>query len=265
MNAVLSRNASRVAHRVIESRERSLWVGADYAAAGSVLQMVAEELSETVNLCQGERVLDVAVGNYCASIAAARRWCEVTATDYRELSGAGAQRTETVALGATLVEAEAENLPFGDQSFDAVVSTFGAMFAADQERAASEMIRVCRRGQRVGLANWTPQGFIGQLFALLGEYAPRSSDLRAPFAWGTETRLDELFGVYGNVEIVRKKVAIRARTPADWTRALRTSYPAVQQAPVLDNLLELVAKFNRATDGSMIADAEYLEVAITRR
>jgi len=179
------------------------------------------------------------------------------------------------AAGVQLVDADAEALPFADQSFSAVISAFGAMFAADQERAASEMIRVCRRGLRVGLANWTPEGFIGQLFATMAKHAPQATCGTAPFLWGRRERLEELFGAYGSVWTTRKHVALRARTPMDWVDKLRAGHaPVLKAFALLDStrqkslrgeLLELVTRFNRAGDSTMVVDAEYLEVVVTRR
>jgi len=162
MNAVLSRNVPRVDHRAAIARRHLPYANMDYAVAGNALQLVSEELCETVNLCQDQRILDVATGNFTASLAAARRWCEVTATDHAtDLIPRRRQRLEAESAGVRIVDGDVDGLPFADQSFDAVLSCFGAMFAADQERAASEMIRVCRRGGQVGLTNWTPDGFIG--------------------------------------------------------------------------------------------------------
>jgi len=232
MNAVLSRNAPRIDHRAIQARRQTAWANGDYAVVGNALQIVSEELCETVNLCQDERVLDVATGNFHGSLAAARRWCEVTATDYAvDLTSRSPQRAEAAALGVHFVDADAEALPFPDQSFNAVISAFGAMFAADQERAASEMIRVCRRGRRVGLANWTPDGFIGQLFKIVARHAPQTCSGASPFLWGTAERLEDLFCAYGSIWTARKQVTLRSR----------------------------------AGDATMTVDAEYLEVVVTRR
>ena len=276
MNLSLSRNVPRIDHREIQARQRSAWASGDYAVAGNALQIVSEELCETVNLCQDEQVLDVAAGSFHASFAAARRWCEVTATDHAsDLTNRSRQRAEAASAGVQFVDADAEGLPFADQSFSAVISAFGAMFAADQERAASEMVRVCRRGGRVGLANWTPDGFIGQLFATVAKHIPQATSGTAPFLWGTAGRLEELFGAYGIVESSRKRVALRAKTPMDWVDKLRSGYAPVLKACALleparqksfrGELLELVTRFNRARDSSMVVDAAYLEVVITRR
>ena len=276
MNAVLSRNSPRIDHREVAARRHSAWASGDYAAVGNALQMVSEELCEIVNLCQDERVLDVASGNFHASMAAARRWCDVTATDVAsDLTSRSRPRIEASALGVQFVDADAEALPFPDQSFSAVISAFGVMFAGDQERAASEMIRVCRRGRRLGLANWTPDGFIGQLFKTVGRHAPPVASGASPFEWGTEQRLDDLFSAYGSIETAKKRVALRARTPMDWVDKLRTSYAPVlktfaaidstRQKSLRSELLELVQRFNRATDSSMLVDAEYLEIVVQRR
>ena len=276
MSLSLSRNSPRIDHREVHARQHVAWASGDYAVAGNALQIVSEELCETVNLCQEERVLDVAAGSFHASLAAARRWCDVTATVCApDLTSRSRQRAEAAAVGVQLVDADAEALPFADQNFSAVISAFGAMFAPDQERAASEMIRVCRRGRRLGLANWTPEGFTGQLFVTVARHAPQAASGASPFAWGTDDRLQELFGVYGSVEASRKKVALRARTPMDWVDKLRASYdPVLRTSAQLDaagqkalrgDLLELVTRFNRAGDSSMLVDAEYLEVVVQRR
>jgi ubiquinone/menaquinone biosynthesis C-methylase UbiE len=275
MNLSLSRNA-RTTQRAVQAHQQSAWASGDYAVVGNALQIVSEELCETVNLCQEQRVLDVASGNFHASMAAARRWCDVTATDVpSDLARPSRARVEAEAVGVRFVDGDAEALPFADQSFDAVVSSFGAMFALDQERAASEMVRVCRRGRLLGMANWTPDGFVGQLFKVLAKFSPAGGAGQASCAWGTAARLHELFGAYGYLECNEKHVAFRARTPMDWVDKLRASYaPVLRAFGLLDAagkrglrnaLLELVARFNRARDASMVLDAQYLEVVVQRR
>lgn len=275
MNLSLSRNGPRVVQDA-QARHSAAWASGDYAVAGNALQIVSEELCETVNLCQDEQVLDVAAGSFHASLAAARRWCDVTATDHAsDLRNRSRQRAEAAAVGVRFVDGDAEALPFADQTFGAVISAFGSMFATDQERAASEMIRVCRRGRRVGLANWTPGGFVGQLFATVAKHLPQATGGTTPFLWGTANRLEELFGVYGSVEATPKRVALRARTPMDWVDRLRAEYTPAQKANAQleparqkafrGELLELVARFNRARDATMLVDAEYLEVVVRRR
>jgi SAM-dependent methyltransferase len=276
MGAVLSRNSPRIGNREAFTRRHSAWASGDYAVVGNALQMVSEELCESVNLCQDERVLDVAAGNFHAAMAAARRWCEVTATDFgSDLTSRSRPRLEAAGLGVQIVDADAEALPFPDQTFGAVISVFGVMFAGDQERAASEMIRVCRRGRRLGLASWTPAGFMGQLFHAVARHAPAAAGGASPFDWGTEPRLDELFCAYGSVDTAKKRVALRARTPMDWVDRLRASHaPVLRTFASLDaagqkilrsELLELVQRFNRARDATMLVDAEYLEIVVQRR
>ncbi len=258
MNAVLSRNAPRIDHRAIRSRQQRAWANGDYAVVGNALQIVSEELCESVKLCQDERVLDV-----------------TTAESSVVLSHRTAARMEAEAFGVRFIDGDAEALPFADQSFDSVVSAFGTMFAVDQERAASEMIRVVRRGRHIGLANWTPDGFVGQLFLTVAKHVPQATAGASPFLWGTTERLEELFGADGSICATCKQVSLRSRTPMDWVDTLRASYLPVQKAFALleadrkralrSELLELVARFNRSRDATMVVDATYLEVVITRR
>jgi ubiquinone/menaquinone biosynthesis C-methylase UbiE len=276
MNSNLSRNAPRIDHRAERARQQSAWASGDYAVVGNALQIVGEELCESLNLYQDARVLDVAVGNGHAALAAARRWCDVTSTDFApDITNRARQRSEAENLGVRFVEGDAEALPFPDQSFDSVVSTFGAMFSPDPDRAASEMIRVCKRGGTIGLAIWTPDGFIGQLFKLIDRHLPAPNFGLALLNWGTEEKLGELFGVYGSVEVATKRVVFRSPTPAHWVEKFRGGYvpllktfvklDADPQRALTGELLELVARFNRAKDKTMVVGAEYLEAQVVRR
>jgi SAM-dependent methyltransferase len=167
----------------------------DYAVVGTTLQIVGESLCEALDLRAGERVLDVAAGNGNATLAAARRWTDVTSTDYvPALLERGRARASAEGLPVQFEPADAENLQFGEAHFDVVMSTFGVMFTPDQEKAAAEMARVCKPGGRIGLANWTPSSFIGELFKLMGRYLPPPAGVKSPALWGTEERLRELFG-----------------------------------------------------------------------
>src|SRR3954465_1968296 len=180
--------------KAIKTRQPGAWSSGDYAVVGTTLQIVGEELCEALDVRAGQKVLDVAAGNGNASLAAARRWCDVTATDYvPALLDRARERGEAERLNITFREADAEALPFADRSFDVVVSTFGVMFTPDQDRAASELVRVCKRGGKVGLANWTPEGFIGQLFKTIGKHMPPPAGAKSPALWGTRARLTELF------------------------------------------------------------------------
>ena len=165
--------------RSIKSRQQGAWASGDYAVVGTTLQIVGETLCEALDLRSNQKVLDVAAGNGNASLAAARRWCDVVATDYvPALLDRARERAEADHLQISFQEADAEALPYADGSFDVVVSTFGVMFTPDQDRAAAELARVCKSGGKIGLANWTPDGFIGQLFKTIGKHMPPPAGIR---------------------------------------------------------------------------------------
>jgi ubiquinone/menaquinone biosynthesis C-methylase UbiE len=260
----------------IKARQQGAWASGDYAIVGTTLQIVGENLCEALDLRAGQNVLDVAAGNGNVSLAAARRWCNVTATDYvPALLDRGRERAQAERLDIAFREADAEALPFADGAFDAVVSTFGVMFTPDQERAASEMIRVCRRGGKIGLANWTPEGFVGQLFKTIGRHVPPPAGARPPALWGTAARLAELFGRSGaSVESTARHYMFRYRSPMHWLDVFRNYYgpvhktfaslPPQGQDALQGDLMDLIARFDRADDGTMVVPGEYLEVVITK-
>ncbi len=172
----------------LKTRQQTAWASGDYAVIGTTLQIVGEQLAEACDLRCDERVLDVAAGNGNATLAAARRGCHVTSTDYvAALLERGAERARAERLEVEFQVADAEALPFADASFDAVLSTFGVMFTPDQARAAAELARVCRPGGRIGLASWTPDGFIGRLFKVLGRHLPPPPGVQPPSLWGVES------------------------------------------------------------------------------
>jgi ubiquinone/menaquinone biosynthesis C-methylase UbiE len=262
--------------KALKARQQVAWSSGDYALIGTTLQIVGEELCEALDVRSGQRALDVAAGNGNVSLAAARRWCEVVASDYvPALLERARERAAAERLAIEFREADAEALPFADGSFDVVVSTFGVMFTPDQERAAAEMLRVCRHGGKIGLANWTPEGFIGQLFKTIGKYLPPPAGARSPAQWGTPARIGELFGAHSlSVKTVQKNFVFRYRSPEHWLEVFRTYYgpvlkafaalePAAQTALQRD-LMELIARFNRSGDGSMVVPSEYLEIVVTR-
>jgi ubiquinone/menaquinone biosynthesis C-methylase UbiE len=262
----------------IKSRQQVAWSSGDYAVIGTTLQIVGEELCESLALDvrAGSKVLDVAAGNGNASLAAARRWCEVVATDYvPALLERARERATAERLAIECREADAEALPFEDGSFDVVVSTFGVMFTPNQERAAAEMVRVCRRGGKIGLANWTPEGFIGQLFKTIGKHVPPPAGVKSPALWGTQARIVELFERHASsIATAQRSFVFRYRSPEHWLDVFRTYYgpvlkafaalPAEGQAALERDLLALVAEANRAKDGAMIVPSQYLEIVITR-
>jgi SAM-dependent methyltransferase len=261
----------------VKVRQQAAWSTGNYAVVGTTLQIVGEMLCEALDLRAGSRVLDVAAGNGNASLAAARRCCDVTSTDYvPSLLDAGKARAQAEGLTITFQEADAENLPFPYGSFDVVVSTFGVMFTANQEKAAAEMVRVCRPGGRIGLANWTPGSFIGQLFKLIGQYVPPAPGVRSPALWGTRPRLEELFGGGANaIHTVNREFTFRYGSPAHWIDVFRTYYgPMNRTYAALDteraqaftqDLLALINTHNRSGDHTLVLPSGYLEVVIDRK
>jgi ubiquinone/menaquinone biosynthesis C-methylase UbiE len=260
----------------LKARQQAAWSSGDYALIGTTLQIVGEELCEALDIRAGQKVLDVAAGNGNVSLAAARRWCDVVASDYvPALLERARERAAAERLPIELREADAEALPFPDASFDVVVSTFGVMFTPDQERAAAEMVRVCRRGGKIGLANWTPEGFIGQLFKTIGKHVAPPPGARSPALWGNRARIAELFDPHAtSVKSAQRHFVFRYRSPEHWLEVFRTYYGPVlktfaalkpdAQAALSSDLLALVAQFNRSGDGTMVVPAEYLEIVVTR-
>lgn len=272
--ATLTQPPAVVDLEALKARQQSAWSAGDYAIIGTTLQIVGEELCEALDIRAGDRVLDVAAGNGNVSLAAARRGCEVTATDYvPALLDRARERAVADRLAIALRIADAEALPFPTGSFDAVVSTFGVMFTPDQSRAAAELTRVCRRGGKIGLANWTPEGFIGQLFKTLGRYVSPPPGVPSPALWGTRARIAELFGSHaGAIETTERTFVFRYRSPEHWLEVFRTYYgPLLKTFALLDpaaqlalerDLLSLIRRFNRSADSTMVVPSEYLEVVI---
>jgi len=260
----------------IKVRQQATWAAGDYAVLGTTLQIVGESLCEAIDLQAGEQVLDVAAGNGNASLAAARRWAEVTSTDYvPALLEKGRARANADGFTIRYQVADAENLPFEDDSFDATLSTFGVMFAPDQERAASEMLRVTRSGGRIGLANWTPGGLLGSVLKIVAKYAPPPPALKPPLVWGTEPRLVELFGPRAaGIQVERKHFVFRYRSVEHWLDVFSRYYGPLlralesldddRRAAVRNELAALLAQANRSETGSLVAPAEYLEVVIKK-
>ena len=260
----------------LKSRQQAAWSSGNYAVVGTTLQIVGEQLCEALDLRAGSRVLDVAAGNGNATLAAARRWCDVTSTDYvSSLLEAGRTRAQAEGHTIRFQQADAESLPFADKSFDVVMSTFGVMFTPNQEQAASELARVCKSGGRIGLANWTPDSFIGQVFRMIGKYIPPAPGVKSPALWGTQARLAELFGEAAReVRTTSREFVFRYLSPAHWLEVFRTYYgpmnrtfgalDAAQQAALTQDLLTLMESRNRSGDATLVLPSEYLEVVIER-
>jgi SAM-dependent methyltransferase len=263
--------------KTVKTRQQVAWSSGDYAVVGATLQIVGEMLCETMDLRAGQKVLDVAAGNGNVTLAAARRWCDVTSTDYvPALLERGRARAQAEGWQIEFREADAEALPFQDGSFDAVVSTYGVMFTANQEKAAAELIRVCKSGGKIGLANWTPDGFIGQLFKTLGKHVPPPAGVKSPALWGTRARIDELFGAHAAaIEIAPRNFMFRYRSAQHWIEVFKTYYgpflktvaalPPQGQAALLADIAALIDRLNRARDGTLVVPSEYLEIVIVKR
>jgi ubiquinone/menaquinone biosynthesis C-methylase UbiE len=261
----------------VKTRQHGAWSSGDYAVVGTTLQIVGEELCEALDVRSGQKVLDVAAGNGNVSLAAARRWCEVVATDYvPALLDRARTRAAADGLKLDFREADAEALPFQDGSFDVVVSTFGVMFTPDQDRAAAEMVRVCRPGGKIGLANWTPEGFIGQLFKTIGKHLPPPAGVKSPAQWGTKARIAEMFEPRASaITSEPRNFVFRYRSPEHWLEIFKTYYgpmlkafaalePAAQSA-LANDMKALVGQFNRSGDETMVVPSEYLQIVITRK
>jgi ubiquinone/menaquinone biosynthesis C-methylase UbiE len=260
----------------IKKRQQVTWSAGDYAAVGITIQIVSESLCEAVDLHAGRRVLDVATGHGNTALAAARRNADVIGVDYvPSLLQRGRERAAADRLKVEFRDGDCEALPFKDGEFDYVLSTFGVMFAPDHVRSASELLRVCKPGGKIGLANWTPEGLIGQMFKLMGSFVPPPAGIVSPLAWGTKQHLDELFGASAkSIQITRKEFVFRYRSAEHWLEVFRTYYgptfkayetlaPA-QQVELSKALVAFMQGANRSGDASLAVPSEYVEVVITR-
>jgi SAM-dependent methyltransferase len=277
MSLAVAAPASAPDFAAIKQRQQATWASGDFAVVGITLQIVGETLAEAVDVRAGDRVLDVAAGNGNATLAAARRFAQVTSTDYvPALLDKGRARAQAEGLPVQFRVGDAEDLPFDDGSFDVVLSTFGAMFTPDHARAAREMLRVLRGGGRIGLANWTPEGFIGRLFKVIGAHLPPPAGLKSPALWGTESHIVELFGTQATgIQCQRRHFKFRYRSAAHFVDVFRTWYGptnkafaalSADNATALENeLSELLNSMNRDAPRSLVVPGEYLETVITRR
>ncbi len=262
--------------QAIKNKQQATWGSGDYGRIGVTLQITGEELCETLDLHAGQRVLDVAGGNGNVALAAARRFCKVVSTDYvQHLLDQSQVRAQAEGLIIDYQQADAEALPFDDASFDHVVSTFGVMFTPDQERAAAELLRTCRPGGKIGLANWTPDGFIGQLFKIIGRYAPPPAGVASPAAWGTQDFLQRQFGEQSHgIATTTRQFNFRYQSPAHWVDVFSTYYgpmlkafqsqDAAQREALSQDIMQLIERCNVSGNETMVVPSEYLEVVITR-
>jgi SAM-dependent methyltransferase len=261
----------------VKQRQQQAWASGDFAMVASRIVLVAEQLCDSADLHAGWRVLDVATGSGNAAIAAARHGCTAVGIDYvPTLLERGRVRAEAEGLDVELLEGDAEALPFPDASFDAVTSVFGSMFAPDHEQAAAELLRVCRPGGTIALANWAPQGFIGDLFRTVGAHVPPPAGVRSPMLWGTESHLSELFGdgVVG-LETAERTFTFRFRSPEEFVSFFRTWYgPTLKAFAALEgdardalehDLVALARRYNRLGDGATAIPSTYIEAVAVRR
>jgi ubiquinone/menaquinone biosynthesis C-methylase UbiE len=277
MSAVITTSSPAIDLTAVKIRQQAAWSTGNYAVVGTTLQIVGEDLCEALDLRSGAKVLDVAAGNGNATLAAARRWCDVTSTDYvSSLLDSGRARSVAEGHNVHFQEADAESLPFSNASFDVVMSTFGVMFTPNQDKAASELARVCKPGGRIGLANWTPDSFIGQLFNTIGKYIPTAPGVRSPALWGTQAKLEELFGKTARaIRTTSRDFVFRYRSPTHWIEVFRAYYgpmnktfgalDAKRQAAFTEDLLTLIETRNRSGDSTLVLPSEYLEVVIERK
>jgi ubiquinone/menaquinone biosynthesis C-methylase UbiE len=254
----------------VKTRQQATWSSGDYTVIGTTLQIVGENLCEALDVHAGWKVLDVAAGNGNASLAAARRGCDVTATDYVEsLLDSAARRASSDGLPITTRVADAEALPFDDNTFHAALSTFGVMFTPDHARAGAELVRVCRPGGRIGMANWTPDGFVGAMFKIVGAHVPPPSGVPSPLLWGTEDHLHQMLPGC-DVNVTTRSFTFRYRSAQHWFETFRDYYGPMNTAwAVLDDagrasleqqLIALAQRANRASSGALAIDSAYLEV-----
>ena len=261
----------------IKERQQKTWTSGDYARIGNLLVLMGELLCEAADLRATDRVLDVATGSGNTAISAARRFCEVTGSDYvPELIEQAKRRAEAEGLDIDFEVGDAENLPYPDASFDAVLSTVGVMFAPDQQRVASELLRVCKPGGKIALSNWTPDGFIGNMFRTIGKHVPPPAGVKPPPLWGTEERLGELLGEgVSSLQTTRWTYTFRYPSAQHYVEYFRTYYgPTLKAFEALDedgreelarDLEELLRRFNVSGDGTLVVPSDYLEVVAIRR
>lgn len=263
--------------RAIKARQQVTWSSGDYSRVGNTIVLPAELLCEAVDVRAGQRVLDVATGNGNAALAAARRFCDVTGIDYApNLLADGRRRAEVEGLSIDFREGDAEALPFADASFDVVLSTFGAMFAPDQAAVARELPRVCRPGGKIGMANWTPKGYIGHLFRTMGRHVPPPSGVEAPTRWGDEAAVRELFGDRVSDLRVTRKICVQRYPSSSYYVNFFSRFfgPTLKAFEALDSagqerlaadLTALADEYNRSGDETLALHSEYLEIVATRR
>jgi SAM-dependent methyltransferase len=260
----------------VKAQQQRTWATGDFAIIGWNTVFPCELMCEAVELRAGERVLDVATGSGNAALSAARRGCDAVGIDYvPALIERARERAAAERLPAFFEVGDCEDIPFPDASFDVVLSVYGSIFAPRPEKAAQELLRVCRRGGRIGMGNWTPDGFWGQTFGLVARYLPPAPALRPPTEWGTEQRLSELFGdAISSMRSTKRSALFRYRSSAHWIQVFSTYFgPIIRTLEVLDaqrreafleDLDDTLKRFNRSGDDTLMVTADYLEVVMQK-
>jgi SAM-dependent methyltransferase len=261
----------------VTRRQQATWASGDFHKIGVSQVIVGERLCDEIPITYGQRVLDVACGSGNTALAAARRGAEVTGLDYvPALLERAAVRAQAEGLVMELVEGDAQALQFDDGSFDVVLSTFGAMFAPDQQKVADELLRVCRPGGIVGMANWTPGSFVDDLFRVTAQFAPPPPGVRPATEWGRGVRLHELFGERViSLHLSDQVTCQRVPSTDGWIELMRSYYgPTHKTFAALDaesaelyteRLREVINRYNRATDGTVMTAQHYVNVIAVKR
>jgi ubiquinone/menaquinone biosynthesis C-methylase UbiE len=261
----------------VRKAQQQTWSEGDFAMVAGLVMMVSEELAEALAIVPGERVLDVACGSGNAALAAARRsWGGVVGVDFvPALLERGRERAAADRLDVEFVEGDAAELPFGDGEFDVVTSVFGAMFAPEHDRAAAELLRVCKPGGRIGMANWTPDGDVGKMFMTLAKHAPPPPGVQSPLAWGTEDHLREVFGDgISDLRLERRVSRQTYRSPEHWLDFFRTYFGPTKMAfervgaegeeALAADMVAFLEQSNLAGERALVMEPEYLQVIATR-
>lgn len=261
----------------LKAKQQQIWGSGDYGRVAWITVPIAHELVEAVDLRPGSRVLDVATGTGHVALQAARTFCDVTGIDYvPALIDVARRRAEAEGLPVDFQVADAEALPFADGSFDVVLSAIGVMFSADQHRAAGELVRVCRPGGRIGVASWTPAGFVGAMLKTVGKHVPPPPAAQPPTRWGTEETVAQLLGdQVQDVASLTASVTERFASAEAFADFFLTHYgPTYAAVSRLDaagrtafrtDLVQLAHEANRATDGTFVSDWDYLVVTAEKR
>jgi len=261
----------------VKTRQQQTWASGDYGAVAARIVLIAEQLCDAADLQAGWHVLDIATGTGNAAIAAARHGCTVTGVDYvPALLERGRERAAAERLAVEFLKADAEALPFADETFDAVTSVLGTMFAPDHARTAAELLRVVKRGGTIALASWTPDGFIGDLFRLVARHVLPPAGVASPMLWGTEAHLRELFGDgFATLATQKRTFTFRFHSAEEFAEFFRLWYgPTLKAFATLEGdaynalereLIQLARRANRLETGAVAIPATYLEASAIKR